>query len=64
MLRVWDLATGKEHSARHITLPDVPEPPEHKPGEPHPPFPKDHVSAAAFTPDTKRFCPLPTNRSI
>lgn len=63
MLRVWDLATGKERSARHIVLPDVPDPPQHKPGEPHPAFPKDHVSAAAFTPDGRTIL-LASNKSI
>jgi RNA polymerase sigma factor (sigma-70 family) len=53
MLRVWDLATGKERSARQVHFHDLVEPPQPGPGEPHPAFPPDHLSWAAFTPDAR-----------
>ncbi len=53
MLRTWDLTTGKERSARQVRLHDLSEPPQPVPGQPHPNFPSDHLSWAAFTPDAR-----------
>jgi RNA polymerase sigma factor (sigma-70 family) len=63
MLRVWDLTTAKERSARQVHFHDLSEPPQPGPGEPHPPFPIDHLQWAAFTPDG-RTALLASNKTI